>query len=169
LISPPTASGCPDAVFNTETENRREKDGDYSDASRQGRAHAHRANRSRRRHYGAGSAARIEAYEAAGVIKGYKALIDWEKTGRNYVSAEISVKLALGGKMGFDDIAEVLASFEEGGIGLPDERRIRRLDDRLGQDLSGDRHVVASKLSPSRACSRRPPTLCSKSTRNGGR
>lgn len=48
-----------------------------------------------------------------GIIKGYTALIDWEKTERNYVSAQIAVKVTLNGKMGFDDIADLLASFEE--------------------------------------------------------
>lgn len=55
----------------------------------------------------------IKAYEEDGTIKGYSALIDWEKTDRNYVTAQIAVKIVLNGKMGFDDIAEQLASFEE--------------------------------------------------------
>lgn len=57
--------------------------------------------------------AEIKAYEEDGTIKGYTALIDWEKTDRNYVTAHIAVKILLNGKMGFDDIAEQLASFEE--------------------------------------------------------
>ncbi len=55
----------------------------------------------------------IRGYEEDGTIKGYSALIDWEKTDRNYVTAQIAVKIVLNGKMGFDDIAEQLASFEE--------------------------------------------------------
>lgn len=55
----------------------------------------------------------IAQMEADGTIKGYKALIDWEKTERNYVSAQIDVKVTLNGKVGFDDIADLLASFEE--------------------------------------------------------
>lgn len=57
--------------------------------------------------------AEIRAYEENGTIKGYSALIDWEKTDRNYVTAQIAVKIVLNGKMGFDDIAAKLASFEE--------------------------------------------------------
>lgn len=57
--------------------------------------------------------AKIAAYERDGVIKGYKPLVDWERTERNYVSAQIAVKIVLDGKRGFDDIAAVLASFEE--------------------------------------------------------
>lgn len=55
----------------------------------------------------------IKEYEANGTIKGYAALIDWEKTDRTYVTAQIAVKIVLNGKMGFDDIAGLLASFEE--------------------------------------------------------
>ena len=55
----------------------------------------------------------IKAYEENGTIKGYSALIDWEKTDRNYVTAEIAVKIVLNGRMGFDDIAAQLAGFEE--------------------------------------------------------
>lgn len=57
--------------------------------------------------------AEIRAYEENGVIKGYSALIDWEKTDRNYVTAQIAVKIVLNGKRGFDDIAAQLACFEE--------------------------------------------------------
>ena len=55
----------------------------------------------------------IRTYEENGTIKGYTALIDWENTDRNYVTAQIAVKIILNGKIGFDDIAERLASFEE--------------------------------------------------------
>ncbi len=55
----------------------------------------------------------IAAFEQNGTIKGYTALIDWEKTDRNYVTAQISVKIVLNGKLGFDDIAAELAAFEE--------------------------------------------------------
>ena len=55
----------------------------------------------------------IAGYEKAGIIKGYKPIVDWERTGRPYVTAQIAVKIVLNGKMGFDDIANLLASFEE--------------------------------------------------------
>lgn len=57
--------------------------------------------------------AAIAEMEKNGTIKGYTTLIDWDKTERNYVTAQIAVKIALNGKMGFDDVAEVLAGFDE--------------------------------------------------------
>ena len=57
--------------------------------------------------------AEIAKLQENGTIKGYTALIDWEKTERNYVTAQIAVKVSLNGKMGFDDIADLLAGFEE--------------------------------------------------------
>lgn len=55
----------------------------------------------------------IAGYEAAGIIRGYKPLVDWEQSGRNYISAQIMVKIMLNGKTGFDDIAAQLCSFPE--------------------------------------------------------
>ena len=55
----------------------------------------------------------IAGYEKEGIIKGYKPIVDWERTGRPYVTAQIAVKIVLNGKMGFDDIANLLASFED--------------------------------------------------------
>lgn len=57
--------------------------------------------------------AEIAAYEQNGTIKSYSTLIDWEKTDRNYVTAQIAVKTVLNGKMGFDDIAAQLVAFDE--------------------------------------------------------
>jgi DNA-binding Lrp family transcriptional regulator len=58
-------------------------------------------------------AARIEAYERAGVIRGYKTLIDWDKTDRDYLTARIELKVSPKRDMGFDEIAGVIAGFEE--------------------------------------------------------
>ncbi|HIT18944.1 MAG TPA: Lrp/AsnC family transcriptional regulator [Candidatus Fimivivens faecavium] len=55
---------------------------------------------------------RLAEYEKSGVIKGYKAIIDWDKTDREYVSARIEVK-ALLQRTGYDQVAEKLAAFEE--------------------------------------------------------
>jgi DNA-binding Lrp family transcriptional regulator len=52
-------------------------------------------------------------YEKKGIIKGYKTLIDWDKTDRNYVTARIEVKVLLDKTAGFDDVAQLMASFEE--------------------------------------------------------
>jgi DNA-binding Lrp family transcriptional regulator len=52
-------------------------------------------------------------YEKKGILQGYKTLIDWDRTDRNYVTARIEVKVMLDKTMGFDDVAQLLASFEE--------------------------------------------------------
>jgi DNA-binding Lrp family transcriptional regulator len=52
-------------------------------------------------------------YEKKGIIKGYKTLIDWDRTDRNYVTARIEVKVLLDKTTGFDDVAQLMASFEE--------------------------------------------------------
>ena len=48
----------------------------------------------------------IEDYEKAGVILGYQALIDWDKTDRDYVSALIEIKIIPQQDRGFDRVAE---------------------------------------------------------------
>lgn len=49
---------------------------------------------------------KIKQYEKDGVILGYKAIIDWDKTEREYVSAMIELKVAPQRDLGFDRIAE---------------------------------------------------------------
>ena len=58
-------------------------------------------------------AAAIADYERRGVIRGYRALIDWDKTDRQYVEANIEVKVVPKPEMGFEEIAEKLMQFEE--------------------------------------------------------
>lgn len=58
-------------------------------------------------------AAAIAGYERSGVIRGYRALIDWDKTDRQYVEANIEVKVVPKPEMGFEEIAEKLMQFEE--------------------------------------------------------
>ena len=55
----------------------------------------------------------IAELEAAGVILGYKALIDWEKTERESVSAMIDVKLIPQRDRGFDRVAEKIYNYPE--------------------------------------------------------
>ncbi len=50
--------------------------------------------------------AMIRKYEEDGVILGYKTIIDWDKTDREYVSAMIEVKITPQRDRGFDRIAE---------------------------------------------------------------
>ena len=55
----------------------------------------------------------IAGYEKQGVIRGYKALIDWDQTGRNLVSARIEIKVIPKGTMGFEEIAYTISQFRE--------------------------------------------------------
>ena len=55
----------------------------------------------------------IRTYEKEGVIVGYKTLIDWDKTDREYVSAMIEVKLVPQKGRGFDKIAEQIYNYPE--------------------------------------------------------
>ena len=55
----------------------------------------------------------IEAFEKDGTILGYKAIIDWEKTDRESVSAMIEVKLTPHRDSGFDRVAEKIYNYPE--------------------------------------------------------
>lgn len=58
-------------------------------------------------------AAAIEELEAKGILKGTKALIDWEKTDRNLVSARIEIKVTPKATMGFEETAYTISQFRE--------------------------------------------------------
>lgn len=55
----------------------------------------------------------IAALEKEGIIRAYKALIDWEKTDRNLVSARIEIKVTPKANMGFEEIAYTISQFPE--------------------------------------------------------
>ena len=55
----------------------------------------------------------IEKHEADGVILGYKTIIDWDKTDREYVTAMIEVKMTPQRDRGFDRIAEKIYNYPE--------------------------------------------------------
>lgn len=55
----------------------------------------------------------IKEYEAEGVILGYKTIIDWDKTEREYVTAMIEVKTTPQRDRGFDRIAEKIYNYPE--------------------------------------------------------
>ena len=55
----------------------------------------------------------IGEYTENGIILGYKALIDWDKTDREYVSAIIELKVAPQRDRGFDRIAEKIYNYPE--------------------------------------------------------
>ncbi len=58
-------------------------------------------------------AAAIKALEADRVILGYKALIDWERTREEFVTALIEVRVTPQRDKGFDRIAERIYQYEE--------------------------------------------------------
>ncbi|MBQ8858624.1 MAG: Lrp/AsnC family transcriptional regulator [Clostridia bacterium] len=55
----------------------------------------------------------IKRLEDEGLIRGYKAVIDWEKTDSNYVSAIIELKVTPKAGCGFEETAERIARFPE--------------------------------------------------------
>lgn len=55
----------------------------------------------------------IKKYEKNGVIVGYKTLIDWDKTDREYATALIEVKVVPQRDKGFDKVAEKIYRYPE--------------------------------------------------------
>jgi DNA-binding Lrp family transcriptional regulator len=55
----------------------------------------------------------VKAYEKAGIIKAYKALIDWDKAGRESITALIEVKVTPQRDFGFEQVAERIMQFDE--------------------------------------------------------
>ncbi|MBR3971414.1 MAG: Lrp/AsnC family transcriptional regulator [Ruminococcus sp.] len=58
-------------------------------------------------------AAKIKEYEAQGVIKGYRAAINWELVKDSGVTAYIELKVTPIKDKGFDEIAEKIMAFDE--------------------------------------------------------
>lgn len=58
-------------------------------------------------------AQQIDAYKAAGVLRGTRTLIDWEKVGGNGVHAMIEVRVSPKKNHGFDEVAETIAQLDE--------------------------------------------------------
>lgn len=56
---------------------------------------------------------RIADYEKQGIIKGYRAVIDWSKVADSGVTAYIELKVTPTKDKGFDEIAERVMAFEE--------------------------------------------------------
>lgn len=57
--------------------------------------------------------AAVAEYEANGTILGYQALVDWDKTAREYVSAIIELRITPQRDCGFDRVAEKIYTFPE--------------------------------------------------------
>ncbi len=58
-------------------------------------------------------AAEIAKYEKDGIIKGYKAIYDWDKINTSYVVAFIELKVTPKRDLGFDAVARTIAQYEE--------------------------------------------------------
>lgn len=56
---------------------------------------------------------RIKELEESGIIRKYKAVIDWDKVGEEYIYAIIELKINLDDRAGYDNIAKRIASFNE--------------------------------------------------------
>ncbi|MEG2082089.1 MAG: Lrp/AsnC ligand binding domain-containing protein, partial [Oscillospiraceae bacterium] len=48
-----------------------------------------------------------------GIIKGYRALIDWEKVSQNHVKALIELRVTPKRGRGFDELAQIISDMEE--------------------------------------------------------
>ncbi len=57
--------------------------------------------------------ARIKTFEQQGIIKGYRAAVNWEKTKDAGVTAYIELKVTPAKDKGFDEIAEKIMAFDE--------------------------------------------------------
>ena len=55
----------------------------------------------------------VDEYERSGVILGYQAMVDWDKTDREYVSALIELKVTPQRDRGFDRVAEKIYNYPE--------------------------------------------------------
>lgn len=58
-------------------------------------------------------AAAIAQYEADGVIRGYKALIDWDRACTDHVTALIELRVTPKRDLGFEEIAKKIMLFDE--------------------------------------------------------
>lgn len=58
-------------------------------------------------------AAKIAKLEADGVLRGYKAVVDWDRTDRDYVTAIIELRVTPKRDRGFEELAETIMRFDE--------------------------------------------------------
>ena len=56
---------------------------------------------------------KIDTLEKEGVIRGYKAIVDWDKTQRDFCTARSELRVTPKRGMGFDEIASTIAQFDE--------------------------------------------------------
>ncbi len=104
-------------------------------------------------------AAEIAELERANIILGYKAMIDWDKTAEEMVTAQIEVRITPQKGMGFDEIARQICSHPQvqsaylmsGGFDLTIII--------LGTPCARFRSLFQRILRRWKASFRRPPTL----------
>lgn len=58
-------------------------------------------------------AAQLDEYKKQGILKGYRAIIDWEKTERDFVAAHIELKVIPKKDRGFEELAETISRYDE--------------------------------------------------------
>ena len=58
-------------------------------------------------------AERLKGYEKDGTVLGYDALIDWDKTDREFVTAMIELRVTPERDRGFDRVAKRVSAFDE--------------------------------------------------------
>ena len=56
--------------------------------------------------------AQIKEYENQGIIKGYQAVVNWERIDGSYVEALIELKVTPKKETGFDEMAQMCMAFE---------------------------------------------------------
>jgi len=99
--------------------------------------------------------AAIAAWEAEGVIRRYKTVVDWDRAGDERVTAFVDVTVAPERGRGFDDVAERIARFREIRAvylvsGAQDLRvevegsSMKEVADFVAQKLSGVERVTAT-------------------------
>ncbi len=58
-------------------------------------------------------ARQMDEAQRLGYVRGYRALVDWEKTSANHVEAVIELRVSPKKNRGFDEIASTIAAFDE--------------------------------------------------------
>lgn len=100
-------------------------------------------------------AAAIRELERTGVILGYKAMIDWDKTREETVTAQIEVRITPQKAMGFDEIARRICSYPQvqaaylmsGGFDLTiiiNGRTLREVSQFVSENLAPMESVIAT-------------------------
>lgn len=56
---------------------------------------------------------KIAQCERDGIIRGYRAIVDWEKTDRDVVTARIELKVTPKRDKGFEELAELISGYDE--------------------------------------------------------